>query len=338
MNFRITLRSLSVFLSTIQLSLYPSENENSFFKNNNNFSESLSPFIHSEARSLAAQKLLPSSYPEEAEILCSADQCVFGLTRGIVVGSDIFSMIYAPFRKTFDSKALGGSLYIIDAFGGFQVLRDVENKIYMNAQIGFRQLNYSYNSLNISNQGITTKINYSQLITPIYLQGLSFEAYFVGKSKTNNSQSLSFNSADHNTFSDTASYFYRISQKYPIYQVSLPAHLEVANWNSSQTGFVQPLRLYALLEPFYTQNQLLLNYDNLSLQKIEQNFGIKMAASMSYESSQQMVSGRFALLGSLGVDISTSSINTIQSGNSDANIPAKHWLSPYINFAGTWQF
>ena len=73
--------------------------------------------------------------------------------------------------------------------------------------------------------------------------------------------------ASHGTFSDNASYFYRQSQKYPTYQVSLPADIELCKLSSQQTGLNTPIRLYAHLEPFYFQNNLSFNYNNVSLQK-----------------------------------------------------------------------
>jgi hypothetical protein len=247
-------------------------------------------------------------------------------------------MAYAPFRQYFDQNWNGGSLYIIDAFGGFQILRDVDHKIYMNAQIGYRRIKYDNSRINIYSQGLTAKVNYSQIITPIYLQGLSFSAFFSGNSSTNNQQAISKDSQNHGDFSNDASYFYRISQKYPTYQFSLPADIEVANWNSQQTGLKSPIRAYAHLEPFYVQNNLNFNYDNVSLQKTEQNFGIRFAGTGAFESSQGTTAGRFTLLASLGLDFSTSSISTTQSGNADVDIPERSWITPYVNLSGSWQF
>jgi hypothetical protein len=330
--------SLTLLITSFHLSSFAEEEGRPVYSQVKDYSEGISPFLRSAARSLSAQRLTPSSYPDEAEIFCGYEQCVLGLTRGLVIGGDVFGMAYAPLRPYFDPDWNGGALYVIDAFGGFQILRDVDNKIYMNAQIGYRRINYDNGGTNINSQGFTAKVNYSQLITPIYLQGLSFSGYFAGNSTTNNQQAISKNSQDHGGFSNNASYFYRISQKYPTYQFSLPADIEVANWNNQQTGLKSPIRAYGHLEPFYIQNNLNFNYNNVSLQKTEQNFGIRIAATGSYESSQGTAAGRFTLLTSLGLDFSTSSVSTAQSGNADVDIPQRQWLAPYVNLSGSWQF
>lgn len=330
--------SLSLLITSFHLTTFAETDGRPVYTPEKNYSEGISPFLNSEARSLSAQRLTPSSYPDEAEIFCSYEQCAFGLTRGLVIGGDIFGIAYSPFRQYIDPNWNGGSLYIIDAFGGFQILRDVDHKIYMNAQIGYRRINYDNSDININSQGFTAKVNYSQIITPIYLQGISFSGYFAGNSKTNNQQAISKDSQSHGNFSNDASYFYRISQKYPTYQFSLPADIEVANWNNQQTGLKSPIRTYAHLEPFYIQNNLNFNYNNVSLQKTEQNFGIRIAGTGAYEASQGTSAGRFTLLASLGLDISTSTISTTQSGNAEANIPQRPWIAPYVNLAGSWQF
>jgi hypothetical protein len=330
--------SLTILFTSVHLASFPETNERPVYSQQKEYSEGISPFLNSAARSLSAQRLTPSSYPDEAEIFCGFEQCIFGLTRGLVIGGDAFGMAYAPFRQYFDQNWNGGSLYIIDAFGGFQILRDVDHKIYMNAQIGYRRIKYDNSRINIYSQGLTAKVNYSQIITPIYLQGLSFSAFFSGNSSTNNQQAISKDSQNHGDFSNDASYFYRISQKYPTYQFSLPADIEVANWNSQQTGLKSPIRAYAHLEPFYVQNNLNFNYDNVSLQKTEQNFGIRFAGTGAFESSQGTTAGRFTLLASLGLDFSTSSISTTQSGNADVDIPERSWITPYVNLSGSWQF
>jgi hypothetical protein len=330
--------TLTIMISSLHLNIFAQNDGRPEYKSQKDYSEGVSPFLNTQARSLSAQRLSPSSYPDEAEIFCGYEQCVFGLTRGLVLGGDVFGMAYSPLRQYFDPNWIGGNIYVIDAFGGFQILRDVENKIYMNAQIGYRRINYDYNGINLNSQGITTKVNYSQVITPIYTQGISFSGFFAGNATTNDQIDISKDAQNHGNFSNYASYFYRVSQKYPTYQVSLPANIEFANWSAQQTGLNAPIRTYAHLEPFYIQNNLNFNYNNVSLQKTEQNFGIRIAATGSYESSEGTKAGRFSLLSSIGLDFATSTISTTQSGKADVDIPARRWLSPYINLAGSWQF
>lgn len=330
--------SIISFLGSLSGASFAQNDGRPVYKESPDYSEGISPFINARPRSLSAMRLTPSSFPDEAEIFCSYEQCILGLTRGIVIGGDAFGMAYAPFRQYWDPNWKGGSFYIVDAFGGFQIFRDVENKIFMNAQIGYRRINYDNNGINITSQGITTRVNYSQVITPLFTQGISFSAFFSGNASTNNQNAISKDSASHATFSDNASYFYRQSQKYPTYQVSLPADIELANWSSQQTDLNSPIRLYAHLEPFYFQNNLSFNYNNVSLQKTEQNFGIRIAANGAFESAEGSKSGRFSLLTSLGLDIATSNVSTTQSGNSDVDIPQRQWIAPYINIGGSWQF
>ncbi len=294
--------------------------------------------LQTAPRSLAQQRLISSAFPDEAEIFCGYQQCLFGLTRGLVIGSDLFGMAGSLFRQYFDSDWNGGQFSLIDIFGGFQILKDVDRKTDMNAQIGYRRLAYKSAGNFITTQGITASLNYSQQITPIYLQSISFFAYFSGNASTNNAIALSQASPLNKDFSYTARYFYRSSQKYPTYWVSFPADIEVANWSQKQTNLNSPVHLYAHLEPFYAQNNLNFIYNNISLQKTEQNFGLRFGAKGSYESTQKTQTGRFALLGGLGLDFTTSSFFTVQSGNANLNLPNRHWLAPYVDFGGSWQF
>ncbi|APJ02874.1 hypothetical protein [Silvanigrella aquatica] len=330
--------NFALLISSFPLSSYAQNDQRPVYTPAQDYSEGISPFMNTAGKSLSAQRLSPSAFPEEAEIFCNYDNCILGLTKGLVIGGDVFGMAYAPLRQYMDPNWNSGTLYVLDVFGGFQILRDLEQKIFMNAQIGYRRINFNNNGITISNQGFTTSVNYSQSITPIYSQGISFSGYFAGNSNTNDQIDIANGTPNHGTFSDNTSYFYRISQKYPTYQFSLPADLELANWSSQQTGLAAPIRAYAHLEPFYVQNNISFNYNNVSLQKTEQNFGIRIAANGSYESSSGTSSGRFALLGSLGLDFSTSSVSTTQSGNADASVPQRRWLVPYVNVGGSWQF
>lgn len=330
--------SYSLLLGTFKITVHAEENERPVYQPETDYSDGISPFINAKPRSLPSMRLAHSAFPEEAEFFCSYEHCILGLTRGIVLGGDVFGMSYAPLRQYMDPNWKGGSFYLIDAFGGFQIFRDLENKIFMNAQIGYRRINYENRDTRISSQGITTKVHYSHGITSLYTQGVSFSAFFSGNASTNNQTAISKNSTEHSSFSDTASYFYRLSQKYPTYHVSFPANLEIANWSSQQTDLSAPIRLYALLEPFYLQNSLKFNYNDVSLEKTEQNFGIRIAATGGFESSDSLKSGRFSLLTSIGIEVATSNTTTVQSGNSDVEIPQRKWISPYFNLGGSWQF
>ncbi len=301
----------------------------------------LRSWLSSEPRSLALQRLEASTYPKEAELYCSTTQCTLGLSRDLVVGGDVFGMAYAPLRSFFDPNWVsGGGFYLIDVFGGFQILRGVEGKKFMNAQLGYRRLNFSDGMNEIATQGITTKVSFSQIITPIYTQNLEFSAYFtMGNAQLNNGNALRFNSPDYSRLNSAAGYFYRVSQKYPTFFVSLPADLEIANWSSEKTGLNTPIRQYLRVEPMYIQNSLSFTESNRSVQKREQNFGIRLGTLVSYESTFQDVEpGRFTLKGGLGMDILTSDMTTITTGDSDLSVPRRPSVSPYLELAGSWQF
>ncbi len=342
------LKQLSVSLFFINISLlfpmksYAQETEERpiFKPTPNNFAGSVSPFITAAPKSLAAQKLNKSSYPAEAEIFCGTEQCIFGLTRGLAIGGDIVGMLSAPLRQYVDPNWVAGSLSVIDIFGGFQILRDENARNYMNAQLGYRRLSFDDNTNKIVTQGFTTSVNYSQLITPIYLQGLEFSAFFaIGNTSLNNTPALYLDSSGHAKLNNTAGYFYRISQSYPTFRVSLPADFELINWGANQTGLAKPIHGYLELNPFYVQNNLMFSYNNISLQKTEQNFGIRVAAVSSYESSaEETKSGRYALKGSLGLDVSTSNVTTTRTGSVDLDLPKRSLVAPYIELAGSWQF
>ncbi|KAB8029091.1 hypothetical protein [Fluviispira multicolorata] len=300
--------------------------------------QAITPLLNATPRSLAAQRLAPSAFPDEAEILCGYEHCIFGLTRGLVIGGDVFGMAYTPFRQYFDPNWNGGSLYIIDVFGGFQILRDVDNKSFMNAQLGYKRISYKYNGNTIEDQGFSFKVNYSILLTPVYLQGISFSGYLANNATTSDQSSIITNANNHEDFSNSAGYFYRISQKYPTYQLSFPGDLELANWGSQQTGLIAPIRAYAHIEPFYIQNNLNFVYQDKTLRKQEQNFGIRLAATASFESVQGSKAGRYSFLSTVGFDIQTSDIKSNSSTNADAQITGRYWISPYVNLAASWQF
>ena len=331
--------SLNVFTNTIAFAT-TADGRPTYDPSANEFPGSVSPLIHATPKTLAAQKLAPSSYPGEAELYCGTDQCVFGLSRGLVVGGSLAGMMYAPFRQYFDSNWVSGSLSVADVYGGFQILSDVDSKNYMNAQIGYRRISFDDGTNKIVTQGVTVGVNYSQLVTPIYSQGLEFSGYLAfGNASLNNSSALDVNSTNHGQLNNTASYFYRISQSYPTYRVALPAELELINWSSTQTGLAMPIHGYLQVAPFYIQNNLNFSANNISLQKTEQNFGARFAGIASYESNAgKTKSGRYALKSGLGLDISTSNFTTTSSGNAALDLPKRSFIAPYIELAGSWQF
>lgn len=303
------------------------------------FPGSLTPWINSSSRTLSEQTLSPATYPHEAELFCNLENCIMGLTHELVIGGDAVGMIAAPMRRGFDRDWVAGStVYLIDVFGGFQVLRDV-SKNNMNAQIGFRRIYLSNGGNEMYTQGITTAINYSTAVTAFYEQGLRFSGYFnLSNAFLNNTQALNVNANDHEQLNIDSSYFYRLTQPYPTFRVSFPADVELANWNPEQTNLSMPLRVYAHLEPFYIQNNLNFSDNNLSLQEKEQNFGNRVAGIVTYESTERSRSYRYALKGAIGLETSSSQFTIISTGNANLSLPNRLNVVPYLDLAASLQF
>jgi len=297
-------------------------------------------FRTADSRTLAEQRLHSSAYPEEAELFCSLDQCAFGFSRGLVVGGDVFGMLTAPLRPHTDPQWIdGGDLYIIDLFGGAQILRNVNSTSNMTVQIGYRRIAFSDDHNDISSEGFTTRVSFSQKISSLYLQGIEFSGFFVvGNEYLNNYQGLPAQAAGHSKLNDAVSYFYRISQNYPTYRFSLPADVELGEWSDTQSDSPSPLRLYAHAEPFYIQNNLDFSDNSYSIYSQEQDFGVRLAAVIAIESSQGTKSGRSAFRGGLGVDIAGYQRTSTSSGGASLSLPHRAWLAPYIDVAFSVQF
>lgn len=295
------------------------------------------PYLNTSARSLPEARLSNSSYPREAELLCGTEQCVIGLRKNFVVGSDLFGMIATPLRQYFDPQSVTGSFYLLDVFGGVQILQ--EAKDYMNAQIGYRKLSFDDGVNQIVTQGLTANVNYSRVIVPYFTQSLEFSGFFViGDASLNNKLNLATIAPDHGKLNDSARYFYRVSQDYPTYRVLLASDLEVANWTPEQTGMRMPLRLYARLAPFYMQNNLSFSDNGVSVQNREQDFGIRVAAVVAYESDARPRRKRFAAKGLLGFDLSGSSMSKTATPGTDIDLPRRPVLAPYFSAAVSYQF
>lgn len=295
------------------------------------------PYLNAAPRSLSESRLSNSSYPREAELLCGTEQCVIGLRKNFVVGSDLFGMVATPLRQYFDPHAVTGSFYVLDVFGGVQILQDPKD--YMNAQIGYRKLSFDDGANHIVTQGLTANVNYSRVVVPYFTESLEFSGFFVvGDASLNNKPNLFTAAADHNKLNNSARYFYRVSQDYPTYRFLLASDLEVANWTPEQTGLRMPLRLYARVAPFYMQNNLNFSDNSVSVQNREQDFGVRAAAIVAYESDARARRKRFALKGQLGVDLSASSMSKTATSGADLDLPKRNIIAPYFSAAASYQF
>jgi len=255
-------------------------------------------------KNLMSQRLHPASFPKEAEVRCSIlEHCAFGLTRGFVLGSDVFStgvtsllgqQIYAP-----------GAWIFYDAFAGFQFLQGVDDKFYANGSVGYRGFSYrkeigvDQDEVRVRSSGFTFRVTYAQEITPIFSQGLTFNL-FAGKTRMDDSGALSVVS-EGKAHRKLVREFYDFSQQSPKVRLGLPADFEIINWKASHVDLPNHLRGYIRAEPFYIQNEFVIE-DRASY--IEKNFGVRTQYMMSYESLAQK-SGRYAFLGGVGFDLAT---------------------------------
>lgn len=296
------------------------------------------PFLRVSPRSLSEQRLSPSTYPLEAEIYCGTGPCLFGLSRDVVVGSRVLDMLYAPLKRYTD--ATSGSASVVDAFVGVQVLKDASRDMYATAQAGYRRVGFTDGDTNLSRQGMTLDVNYTQRITPVFTQGLQFAGFFVFGSETLNQTSwLSTTNSNHARLNDAANSFYRLLRPYPTYRVSLTSDVEIVNWSPAQTRFEKPLRGYLHIAPFYAQNDVMFHDSSILVKKSEQNFGLRTTGIASYESSEGGdKAGRYALKGEVGFEIASSQFSSTSTNNADLSLTRRPVLAPCFEFSVAYQF
>jgi hypothetical protein len=249
-------------------------------------------------------------------------------------------MLYAPIRQNFDPTWVSGSLYVIDVFGGFQILHTEDNNAFMNAALGYRRIALSDSDADLVSQGITAQVNYTQRIAPRYTQGVRFDGFFVvDGTSLDNTSALVPNSPQHNNLNDDANYFYHVTEDYPNLRVGFPATVELFNWGSAQTSIEMPLRVYGYVEPFFIQNSINITGDNISYKETEQNFGARFAGIIAYESKAAVRSaGRYSLKGSLGLDIASHSTQVESAGGAELSLRERSVVAPYVQLGGSWQF
>jgi hypothetical protein len=271
-------------------------------------------------KSLMAARLHVASFPKEAEIRCSlSDSCAFGLTKGFVIGSDFVGTGVTTLLGQHLIKGKGSWVFY-DGFVGYQFLGDKDSRSFANGSVGYRgysvtkDIGIDDEERTLKTNGFVFRINYAQEITSTYSQGLTFQM-FSGKTKMNgpdNLRSINDESEGSKQRSMVRS-FYEYSLNYPTIRVALPADFEVINWRASHIDLPNHLRGYARFEPFYIQNELIID-DRIDY--IEKNFGARLMALLAYESPAEKA-GRFALLGGLGADIAGSNKPEAKYPNDD---------------------
>lgn len=297
------------------------------------------------ARNLMTQGLHPASFPKEAELRCSVlEFCVAGLTRGFVLGSDL---LYG----TAGTTLLGAQAYspgawvFYDGFVGYQFLQGVDSKFFANGSVGYRGFSYRKevgsqdDERSLRSRGFTFRVAYGQEITPAYIQGLTFQ-FFAGKTTMDESKFLLELDEDGQAARKFAKQFYEFSQHYPKVRLGLPADIEIINWKASHIDLPNHLRGYIRAEPFYIQNDFVIEDRYKS---IEKNFGLRAQYMMSYESKQEK-SGRYAFLAGVGFDLATSNKpEPVYEGVDDdrlklQKLTARKVFVPLLNLEASYQF
>ena len=293
------------------------------------------------AKNLMAQRLHPASFPREAEIRCGTlEPCAMGLTRGFVVGGDLSRLISTSFLGQFLYKS--GTWFFYDAFAGFQFLQQVDNKIFANGSVGYRGFSYeNSDGRKVSTKGFTFKVAYGQEINPVYTQGLVFSLFPSRVSVTGDKAEQDAQNRG-GELPGVSKAFYEYSRKHPRVSLYFPADLEVINWKASHVDLPNHVRSYVKVAPFYIQNDFVLQ-DTYSM--TEKNFGLRLGATTTYESVQEK-SGRYAFLGSFGVDVAASDQKSEdQRANRSSGIKVDNILLPkrpvfdfYVNLEASYQF
>ena len=283
-------------------------------------------FLSVPGKSLMALRLHPSSYPAETELNCSsASECVFGLTRGFVVASDLLGVIQTPL---FGPIREPGSWLLIDAALGYQFLQNVDGSYFANGSVGYRAFSFKDSeSRSIDTKGVKFKIAYAQSISPVFSLGLIFQG-FQGKVNYSGADSVYKRNNEGVQSRDTVAKFYRYSQTYPRVSLSLPADIEVMNWKNTHIDLPNHIRSYVKVEPFYIQNELELENSYLW---IEKNFGMRLALTGAYEAPEEK-SGRFSILASFGFDLASSAWTVDYKNKNlgqEMELPRRRVMSPY---------
>jgi hypothetical protein len=292
-----------------------------------------------------AQRLHTASFPNETEVRCSLlEYCAIGLTRGFVIGGDLLygaagttllgSQIYAP-----------GAWVFYDGFLGYQFLQGVDGKYFANGSIGYRGFSYRKevglddDERTIRSRGFTFRVNYGQEIAPTYTQGLDFQV-FTGKTSMDEAGTIAQTGPEGQAQRKFARQFHSYSQSYPKVRLGLPADFELINWKASHVDLPNHMRGYVRAEPFYIQNEFIVE-DHV--ESIEKNFGLRAMYLMSYESKQEKA-GRYAFLAGVGFDLATSNKPEARYEADDtpdfldADFKPRKTFIPLLNLEGSYQF
>lgn len=289
-------------------------------------------------RSLMDQRLHEASYPAEAEVRCLlATSCDFGLSRGFAIGSELGSVAGVPLiRPVIDP----GRWLVFDGYVGFQFLRAVDEQVYFNVGIGYRLLEHKdSDDRRAETAGMTFRVAYGQQVLDFYSQGVILSGFYANNTVDKVEE-------DFATTRTTASKkfldrFYKFTQAYPRFRFALPADLEIINWRNTHIDLPNHLRGYLRIEPFFVQNEFKESFPEINTYTFtEYNYGLRLAALMSYVSREER-SGRWGLLGGIGLDVQAASSEVSYDNQPDdyrAELPEKSVFSTYWEIGASYQF
>lgn len=290
-------------------------------------------------KNLLEMRLHEASAPGEAEVRCGVSEpCALGLAYNFYLGSDLTNIVFVPLLYPMQTP---GSWLYYDAFAGYQFLRGIGEGFYASGSIGYRGFSYEdSDERKIESKGLTFRINYAQVIGPQYTQGVALSGY-LGRAKFSDESKIyetesSENQADAR---QAIKRFYKFSQRYPRVRVGFPADIEVINWRDKNIDLPSHLRGFVRVEPFYIQNDLILDVEGYSWN--EKNFGLRAAFSLAYESEPVEKLGRFSALASIGPEFSTSTMRFSEGRESTEpkfDLPSRRAVDLYLEVMASYQF
>lgn len=292
-----------------------------------------------QPKSLLEMRLHEASAPGEAELRCGlSEPCAMGLAYNFYLGADLTNLAFVPLLYPMQTP---GSWLYYDAFAGYQFLRGIGEGFYANGSIGYRGFSYEdSDERKVESKGLTFRINYAQVIYPQYTQSVALSGY-LGRAKfSDESKIYELESSDNQDDARQAvKRFYKFSQRYPRVRVGFPADIEVINWRDKNIDLPNHLRGYVRLEPYYIQNDLILDVDGYAWN--EKNFGLRSTFSLAYESEPAEKLGRFAALASIGPEFSTSTMRFSEgekSAEPKFDLPSRRAVDLHFEVMASYQF
>ena len=291
--------------------------------------------LSTPAKSLLAQHLHSASFPGEAEVRCGfLEPCALGVARGFTLGGDLLRTLLLP---SVGSWNVPGKWLYLDGFVGFQFLNGVDKTHYANGSVGYRRFSYEdSDGRTVASKGLTFRINYAQVISDVYTQGLTFAGYHATYRHTKQNTLYAAN-ADGEGARRTLNRFYAFSHLSPQRYLVLPADIEVVNWKNTHVDLPNHVRGYLSIQPFYAENYFDLP-DFYSYR--EKNFGANAFFKGTYESAEINQAGRFAILGQLGMGFSTveKALDAKDHSGVHSEPPRRNAIGFLAELMGSYQF